>query len=410
IIIVLLGGGGFTILQATAPKPEQADEKLEGLSVFSQQIERGDLTFTVEAQGDVRPQREITVAPQLAGRIAYVSPDFIDGGFIEAGQVLVRLESADYELGVVRAQAVVASAEQRLERENAEAVIARQDLDELGITDSSPLARREPQLLDAQANLNSAKAQLADAELALRRTAIIAPFTGRVRQETVDIGQFVGIGQSLGQIFATDIVEVSMPITDEELGRLGIPIAFAETEVQKGPDVTFRASVGGQPREWTGRVTRSAAAVNTQTRLINVIAELADPYGAGADNGAPMAPGLFVSASIAGASLKDLHIAPRAALRGGDQIFIGDAGEGKLRIFDVDLVFSNTQGAWFRSDDIKVGDLAIVSPIQAPFDGMSIRILERLPDGTIFRHTQAGGAAEAPPQTVSASSIEGGSR
>ncbi|MEL6694285.1 MAG: efflux RND transporter periplasmic adaptor subunit, partial [Pseudomonadota bacterium] len=206
LTILIIGGGGFFILNALSPKPEQVEEPPAGLSVFAEPIVRDNLQFNVNVQGEVKPQREIIVAPQIAGRISYVSPDFIDGGIIQRGQVLVRLEADDYELGVVRARSLVASAEQRLAREKAEAEIAVQDLIDLGIDNPSPLARREPQMADAEAALESAKAQLAEAELALRRTAVFAPFTGRVREGSVDIGQFASPGQSLGQIFATDIV------------------------------------------------------------------------------------------------------------------------------------------------------------------------------------------------------------
>ena len=111
ITIVALAGMSalaFMTVQVLKPEPEQAEEKFAGLSVFAQEVTQSDLDFTVIAQGEVRPQREIVVAPQIAGRIAYVSPDFIDGGFIRRGQVLVRLEVADYELAVVRAQSGVA--------------------------------------------------------------------------------------------------------------------------------------------------------------------------------------------------------------------------------------------------------------------------------------------------------------
>ena len=379
----------FATIQILKPEPEQADEKFAGLSVFSEQVTRDDLNFTIIAQGEVRPQRELVVAPQVSGRIAFVSPDFIDGGFIRRGQVLVRLEDADFRLAVIRAQSGVASAEQRLAREQAEAEIARMDLENLGITDSSPLARREPQLAEAQAALESAKAQLADAELALRRTAVTAPFDGRVREENVDVGQFASPGQSLGRVFATDIVEVALPITDDQLGQLGLPLAFAESANAKGPEVVFSAPVAGQQRQWYGRITRTSAAVNAQTRLINVIAELNDPYGAGSDDGAPMAPGLFVSAEVAGTKVEDLLKAPRSAVRGGDNIFIGEPETGELRIYQVDLVHSSPEGAWFRSDQVEVGDLAIVSPIRGSNDGMSITILERLEDGTIKNHNDA---------------------
>ncbi len=415
IMVGVIGVGGFVVLNALSPKPEQAEEAPAGLSVFAERVRIDDLTFSVDAQGEVRPQREIVVAPQLSGRIAYVSPDYIDGGFIRKGQVLIRLEDADYRLGVVRARSGVASAEQRLAREQAEAEIAIQDIRNLGITDSSPLARREPQLAEAQASLDSAEAQLADAQLALDRTAIIAPFTGRVREESVDAGQFVSPGQSLGRIFATDVVEVSLPITDAQLGQLGIPLAFAETEAVKGPKVTFTANVAGQQRQWVGRITRSAAAVNTQTRLINVIAELEDPYGAGSDNGAPMAPGLFVTATVVGSSIENLKVAPRGAIRSGNKIYLGDVEASALRIHEVSLVHSDLDGAWFFSEAVEEGALAITSPIQAGFDGMSITILERMPDGTIKTHEPEKDDEEASddsePATAAAMTAgEGGSR
>ncbi|MEO1661433.1 MAG: efflux RND transporter periplasmic adaptor subunit [Pseudomonadota bacterium] len=406
----------FITVQILKPEPEQAEEKFAGLSVFAETVSQTTLDFNVSAQGEVRPRREIVVAPQIAGRIAFVSPDFIDGGFIRRGQVLVRLETADYQLAVVRAQSGVASAEQRLAREQAEAEIARQDLIDLGITDSSPLARREPQLAEAEAALESAKAQLADAELALGRTAVVAPFDGRVREENVEVGQFASPGQSLGRVFATDVVEVALPITDDQLGQLGLPLAFAETASEKGPEVVFTAAVAGQVRQWTGRVTRTSAAVNPQTRLINVISQLEDPYGAGSDEGAPMAPGLFVNADIAGRKIENLLLAPRSAIRGGDNIFIGKPEDGILRIFQVDLVNSSPDGAWFRSADVAPGDLAIVSPIRGSNDGMSITILQRMEDGTIVNHNEQakpdedGGAAgeDTPAELVASTSDEGG--
>ena len=410
-IIAVLGVGGTVALSALKPVPEKAEEARIGLNVFAEKVHRGDLKITVEAQGEVRPRREIIVAPQISGRISYVSPDFIDGGFIKQGQLLVRVEAADYELAVVRARSGVASAEQALTREIAEAELARQDIEDLGITDVSPLARREPQLAQARAALDAAKAQLKDAELALERTAVYAPFSGRVWERDVDIGQVVATGQSLGRIFANDVVEVSLPLDDEEMGRLGLPLAFAASDAQPGPKVGFSAVVGGIERHWTGEVVRTAAAINSQTRQINVIAELKDPYGTGADDGAPMAPGLFVNAVIEGNTIPDILIAPRASLRGQDRIFIGNADKGTLSIREVDLIYSDPDGAYVRSG-IEAGEFAITSPIQAAFDGMNVTVMERQPDGTIktYEPTEdTSDAAEIEETAMRLSSAKGAS-
>ncbi|MFN4023398.1 MAG: efflux RND transporter periplasmic adaptor subunit [Hyphomonas sp.] len=393
-IIIILGVGGVIAVNAMKPEPQKSEEPRAGLNVFAEPVREGSLTLTVEAQGEVRPRREIVVSPQITGRVAYVSPDFIDGGFIKRGQVLVRVESADYELGVVRARSTVASAEQRLAREIAEAELAQRDLQDLGLTDVSPLARREPQMAEAQASLEAAKAQLREAELGLARTAVVAPFDGRVRERSVDIGQFVSPGQTLGRIFATDVVEVALPLKDADLGLLGLPLAFAASDTEPGPRVTFTAVVAGQPRTWIGEIVRTGAAINSQTRQINAIAELKDPFGAGADDGAPMAPGLFVQARIEGETLDSVLIAPRAALRGDNRLFIGDVKEGKLSIRTANVVFTDRDGAYLRSG-ADPGELAIVSPIQAAFDGMSITVLERLEDGTVKVHGEQKKPAEA---------------
>lgn len=384
-IILVLGIGGFVAVQQMKPEAEKSEEPRAGLNVFAEPVQEVALTLTVQAQGEVRPKTEIVVAPQTSGRIAYVSPDFIDGGFIRRGQVLVRVDAQDYELGVVRARSLVATAEQRLAREIAESELAKQDLEDLGMTDASPLARREPQLAEAQASLDAAKSQLKDAELALARTAVIAPFDGRVRERSVDIGQVVAPGQSLGRIFGNDTVEVSLPLKDAELGRLGLPIAFADSAATPGPDVIFTATVGGEPRTWKGKVVRTGAAVNPDTRQINVIAELKDPFGKGADNGAPMAPGLFVNAQIQGKSLDRVMVAPRSALRGEDKLYIGDPESGKLSIRTVNVEFSDRDGAYFH-EGAEIGELAITSPIQAPFDGMSLTVMQRMEDGTVKVH------------------------
>lgn len=386
LVLVLLIGGGALVTNFLKPPVERAEEQPRGLSVFAEAAEETDLDLKVRAQGEVRPKRQIVVAPQIAGRISYVSPDFVDGGFIRQGQVLVRLEAADYELAVTRARSGVASAQQALARERAEADLAEQDLADLGIEDASPLARREPQLAEAQANLDSAKALLADAQLGLNRTAVTAPFSGRVRERSADLGQFVSPGQTLGTIFATDVVEVSLPLSDEELGRTGLPLAFAETADNPGPRVVFTTNVAGEPREWVGRVKRTSAALNPQTRLINVIAELEDPYGIGSDDGVPMAPGLFVDAEIDGRRMENVVRVPRSALRGVDQVFIGDGPEGKLHIRTVNVVYSTDEGAYVASG-VEDGELAVVSPIQAAFDGMSIQVVERMPDGELVPRT-----------------------
>lgn len=372
-LFVVLGVGGLITMAALEPTPKKADQAPRGLAIFTEPVTRTDLKLTVNSQGEVKPRREISLASQIAGRVSSVSPAFIDGGFVRKGEVLVRIEDADYKLSKIRAQSQVASAEQALVRVQAEADIAKKDWEELGEGAASPLALREPQLAEAKAALDAAKAQLSDTELALERTVIRAPFDGRIRTKSVDIGQYVAPGQALGQMFGTDIAEVSLPLSDAELGRLGLSLAFEETKSEPGPKVTFTAQVAGKARTWTGRVTRTAAAVDPQTRLVSAIATVIDPFGEGADGDAPLAPGLFVNAEIEGATIENVLMAPRAALRKEDQVYIANPENSTLSIKIVDVLYTDPTGVYMRSG-VDVGELTITSPIQAAFDGMRISI------------------------------------
>jgi RND family efflux transporter MFP subunit len=382
LILVGLGFGGIAAISGMKPEAEKADEVPKGLAVFAEPATRTRLDLKVRTQGEVAPKREIVVAPQISGRIIYVAPNFQEGGFIRQGQVLVRLETADYDLALIRARSGVASAEQRLAREEAEAALAVQDLRDLGISDASPLARREPQLADARASLDAARSQLRDAELAISRTEVKAPFDGRVRALAANIGQFVGPGQSLGQIFATDVVEIVLPLSDQELGQLGLPIAFEQTRERPGPDVVFDAIVAGQPHRWEGRITRTAAAVDGRTRLVPAIAEVVDPYGTGSDNGTPLAPGLFVNATVTGRTIEGVLRIPREALRNLDEVyvFVPTAGAtddtGTLYLRRVQVFYSDDSGA-FIGAGLDAGDMAITSPMQSVFDGMKITLARR---------------------------------
>ncbi len=324
IPVALLGVGVVAqgTLGAMKPPPEVKDRGPIGLAVLSEPAVLANVSLSVEAQGVVKPKRQVQLSPQVSGRVKYVSPNLENGGFVKRGEVLIRLEDADYRLSAVRADSTVASARQALATVMAQAEVAKTELKELGIENPSPLALREPQLAEARAALAAAEAQAEDADLQLQRTEVRAPFDGLVEQKNVELGQFVSPGTPVGVVFAKDAVEVELAIPNDEMGDLGLPIAFNASKSSLGPKVSFTADVGGKPRNWTGYVTRTGASIDSRTRLVSIFAQVNDPFGEGADGDTPLAPGLFVSANIEGRVLNDVIRAPRAALRGLDTVYV----------------------------------------------------------------------------------------
>lgn len=354
-----------TIIGATAPKTERKAVEPKLPAAYVEEARFETVALTVMAQGEVQPRREIALTPEVGGRIVFVSDKFVDGGIIEQGDVLVRLEDADYRQAMTRAQARVATARQSLEVERAEAELARQDFDELnGATGSAPsaLTLRKPQLARAEAEYEAARADLADARLALARTEIRAPFDGRVRSIAANYGQFVSVGSRIGELFATDVAEVRLPLTNSDLAKLQLPLAFS-ADYEEGPLVTFTAAAAGGLRTWEGHLVRVAASVDATTRQISAIAQIKDPYGAGSDDGFPMAIGLFVTAAIEGPTLDRAVVLPRIAVNEDNNVYTLDADDIVQRTPVV--VAARTAEGVVITGGIDEGDRVIVSRLNA---------------------------------------------
>ena len=351
-------------LSAFKPKPEVKKRKRPVLAVMVTQAVRDNVQLNVTVQGETRPRTEIDLVPEVAGKITYVSPKFLSGGLFSRGDVLYRIEDADYQVAIVRAQATVARAQQVLIREKAEGDIAKQDWDDLGEGRvASDLTLRKPQFLEAQAGLMSAQADLDNAKLRLARTAVKAPFNGRVREKFADLGQYVGPGAKLGRIFSTDVAEVRLALSDADLARLDIPIAYVAKSVGDAPDVLISTVIGGQLREWPGKIMRTDSTFDTNTRSLYAIAEVRDPYGKGAAAGGyPLAPGMFVDAQISGKTFQSVIVIPRDGLRPENKVYVVTE-EGVAESRDAIVIDASPKRA-VLSAGIEAGELVILSPLE----------------------------------------------
>jgi len=377
VAVIALGVGGFATMHAFRPAPEiSAQSEPQTPKAFVAEARSEALTLTVATQGEVEAIREIDLVPQVSGRIIEVASSFVQGGTFREGDLLVQIERVDYEWAVTQAEAAVADARLALAQEEARAEVARRQWKWEGITDTpTPLALKEPHVAQARARLASAEAQLARARRDLERTSIRAPFNGRIRAKSVDTGQFVNAGTVLGQAFSTEVVQIRLPLTDRQLADAGLPIAFSAASYEDGPRVTLKADLAGTVREWQGRIVRTDAAIDSDTRLLFAIAEVRDPYGAAADDGVPLPVGLFVNAEISGRSLREALVIPRAALREKDRVLTVD-NSNALRIRTVEVVSTDADIAVI-GDGLRPGELVVTSPIGNPAEGMTVEPMRR---------------------------------
>ena len=227
----------------------------------------------------------------------------------------------------------------------------------------------------AEASLQDARVVLEQAQRDLERTEILAPFKGFVRNEQIDVGQFVSRGASIANIYAVDYVEVRLPIADQQLAYLDLPLSRrGELDEATSPSVTLSANFAGVDYQWVGRLVRTEAEIDSRSRMIQVVARIsAEDVTAIDPDALPPPVGLFVNAEIEGRSADHVVVVPRAAIRNASEVLIVD-DENRLRFREVSLLRVYGDEAFIDSG-LSEGEMISISPLQAVVDGMRVEPL-----------------------------------
>ncbi len=379
VLVLALSIGVVSVLSASKPAPEKKEETQRLISLYVDEVQFEEVTISVKTQGEVRAKTEIDLIPQVSGRIVAVSELFAEGAQFDPSTTLIKIDDTSYKLAVVRARARVAEAFVGVQRELANAKIKEEHwLDKRTSGEPTAYALHKPQVLQAEAQLLSAEADLKEAQLNVARTEIKVPFHGRVREKHVGVGQYVTAGSSLGRVFSTDTAEIRLALTDAQMEELNLPMGFM-ADAFNAPVVKFSAKVGNTDHTWTGRIVRTLASVDQQTRMIYAVAEVQDPYGAGSDSGTPIAVGMFVTAEIAGVNSQPAFVLPRLALRNADKVYVIN-DNNRLEIRTVEVI-STSEDTVLIASGVQAGDKVVTSTIPAAVDGMEVRAITREQQG-----------------------------
>ena len=372
------------------PPVEILTPVIEPPGVRVHEVTLSDAPLSVTSQGTVRPRTESQLVPEIAGRVTWVAPSFAEGGFFEAGDVLVKIDPFDYEQALVSARSQLAQARLRLAEEEAEAEVAQREWETLGRGDPRELALRKPQLEDARASVAAAEAGVERATRDLQRAEIVAPYAGRVRTKNVDIGQYVRVGDALATVYAVDVAEIRLPLPDDELAYLDLPLSYRGVEQQAQPGVTLRATFAGETHVWNGRIVRTESEIDSVSRMVHAVAEVEDPYAPGPNpNRPPLAVGMYVEAEISGRTVRDVAVLPRQALRGRDQVLVVTPDD-RLSFRAVDVLRTSTESVILRAG-LQANELVVISPLDTPTDGMRVQLADADPDLLARRAAAAGG-------------------
>ena len=352
------------------PMPEQLTVSETTSAIRAMTVVKESLRLKIRSEGTVTPKTETNVIPEIKGRVAWLSPNLVVGGYFQAGDLLLTIDAADYEARKGLAQAQLLRAEAELEHKRFE-LTRLQTLIKDNLVSQSNLENAARAHKIAKANVIESKINLAQAERDLSRTQITAPFEGMVRSESIDIGQFVQQGAPIASIYASDAVEVRLPIVNAQLAYLDpANLQRGELDPTTAPMIRLTARYAGNAFVWQGQLARTEGEIDAQSRMITAVARVTQ------DNQSPDVPplqvGAFVAAEIEGQYLADIVRLPRAALRPNSQVLIID-GDNRLRFRTVNVLRLENDFV-IIDGGLENGEVVNLSPIQTVVDGMRVSL------------------------------------
>ncbi len=362
------------ILLATSRQLVPSEPEAAAPTVRVVEVAPTSVRMIVHAQGTVAPRTEVDLVPEVSGNVVWIAPNLVPGGYFDEGEPLLRIDDRDYRSAVVRARAAV-------NRTTAEDEFARFELQRLQEMESRRLI--SPSDVEsgmrvarvAAAALEDAREALEQAERDLSRTEVRAAFSGLVRAEQVDPGQFVSRGAPIARLYALDYLEIRLPIADRQLAFLDLPpMQYGELDQATAPDVVLSAEFAGEQQQWHGKLARTEAEIDLRSRMVHAVARISAAENMTKDpDYVPPPVGLFVNAEILGRSTDDVVILPRSAIRNGNQVLVVGADD-RLRFRTVSIARIYGDDAYIDGG-LDRGERVSVSALQAVVDGMRVEVV-----------------------------------
>ncbi|MEM8501152.1 MAG: efflux RND transporter periplasmic adaptor subunit [Pseudomonadota bacterium] len=340
-----------------------------------------NVQIKVESYGTVQPRTQSMLVAQISGQITKVNSAFRDGGFFNKNDVLLEIDPRDYIANVKIAEASLVDAQQVLMEETARAEQASKDWKRLGRGESpSDLVLRKPQMLAAKARLASASANLDKVRLDLERTKIRAPYAGRTLKNLVDLGQVVSMNAQLGEIYATDAVEIRLPIRNRDLAYVSLPEQYTNSQVESGekPKVVLTSQLTGD-ESWDGEIVRTESAIDTNARQLHVVAKIDRPFEVenqtedSKPTARPIKIGEYVNAFIAGKLLENVLSIPVDAIYQNSYVYI--VVDGLLQRRNIDIAWNSGERAIIQSG-LEAGDQLVLTPLGQVTSGVRVSATE----------------------------------
>ncbi len=360
----------YSIFKNPPKKIEEQDKGVSKLLVDILAIKPRSYTVLVQSYGNVRPKVQSQLITQVSGQIVDVSKSLSDGSFFKKDDVLIKLDDRDYRAEVKIAESELTVAQQTLLEEEARSQQAQEDWKRLhkdSREEPNELVLRIPQLNTAKAMVVSAEARLQKANLDLERTEIIAPYDGRILHKKVDIGQVVSANHIVADIYATDHVEVRLPVKNRDLPFIKFP------ESEENIKAVLSSNLVGV-QEWSADIVRTEGVINDESQQLYVVAQVHDPFKVKHGREGSIKVGQYVNAEITGKTVDKAIIIPNQCIYQGSYVYVVKDGVVERR--EIEMRWQNSNEAMIARG-LQGGDELVLTPLGRVSSGTAVKVKSR---------------------------------
>ena len=327
-----------------------------------------DFQIKISSNGTTTPLTQTVLTAEVGGEVIYRSKKFSEGSSVIEGEILAKIDDTDLQLQYKNALLQLANAEVQHSLQLAEAEVAKEAWEKIGDGVASDLTLKKPQLKQAEALLEVAKAQVSSAEKKLNKTEIVAPYAGRIQSVNIDLGTTIIPGQPVGALYTSSEIEVTLAVKDNDLQFLSIPMDGRKLDPSEQALVEIRSFYKGKNQTWIGRLERVDGVIDPVTRMINLIAVFKNDF---IETDKPNLPiGLFVEAQIDGIILKDIYSIPVNAISENNEVYIvNNDNELVLRQLSILKKYSDFV---IVKDGLKAGERIVTSKLSTASNGIKV--------------------------------------
>lgn len=365
VCLLILGGAGaaIVVINRTEPTAQQIESTRKSAAlVETVTVTRGTYRPRLLVLGTVQAAQDIVLSPRVSGPVVEVAPAFVPGGTVRKGDLLLRIDPADFQNALSSRESELQQALASLEIEQGRQSLAKKELALLeGTIDETnrALVLREPQIKSIQAEVNAAEAAVERAKLDLGRASVTAPFDAQIISRSVNVGSQVAPGDELARLVGVDEYWIMATLPVRSLRWVQFPEMDGE-----GSAVVLR-----NPGTWPpgaarhAQVSRMIGTLDQQTRLAKVLITVADPLARQSDS-PPLILDTLVETYIECRPIEDVVRLSRDYVRDQDTIWVMKSD--KLEIRDVEIVFRDAEYAYIRQgladgEDVVITTLATVA-------------------------------------------------